>query len=131
MDYLRKVEGLQQDLAKRRDDALPDGLRGAPNAAAFFREAASALLEAGLPDQRAREVAADFALAAERVVGAHRKVDWTEDANAQRAMQNDLDDYLYDHVRGQLEIELATPAMDDLITRVLRVAKARMPGSGA
>lgn len=131
LDYLRKVEGLQQDFAKRRDDALPEGLRGAPNAAAFFREAASALVEAGLPEQQARDVAADFALAAERVVEAHRKVDWTEDADAQRAMQNDLDDYLFDHVRGELGLDLGTAAMDDLISRVLRVAKARMPGSGA
>jgi type I restriction enzyme R subunit len=65
------------------------------------------------------------------VVDAHRKVDWTEDADAQRAMQNDLDDYLFDHVRGELGLDLGTAAMDDLIARVLRVAKARMPGSGA
>ena len=131
LDYLRRVEGLQEDFAKRRDDALPEGLRGLPNAAAFFREAASALVEAGLEEQQAREVAADFALAAERVVEAHRKVDWTEDADAQRAMQNDLDDYFFDHVRGELGLDLPTAAMDDLISRVLRVAKARMAGSGA
>jgi len=96
-----------------------------------YREAASALGEAGVSEQQAREVAADFALAAERVVDAQRKVDWTEDADAQQAMQNDLDDYLFDHVRGVLGLDLPTAAMDDLIARVLRVAKARMPGSGA
>ena len=70
-------------------------------------------------------------MAAERVVNSHRKVDWTEDADAQRAMQNDLDDYLFDHVRGELCLDLPTLVMDDLIARVLRVARARMAGSGA
>lgn len=130
LEFLRKMEGLGEDYAKRRDDSLPEGLRAAPNAAAFFREAAAALVEAGVGEAVAREVAADFAVAAEEVVQAHRKVDWTEDADAQRAMQNDLDDYLFDHVRGERGIDLPTAAMDDLIARVLRVARARMAGSG-
>ena len=131
LDYLRKVEGIQRDFAGKRDDALPEGLRSAPDAAAFFRESAAALAEAGVPEGQARDVAADFAVAAEQVVVRHRKVDWTEDADAQRAMQNDLDDYLFDHVRGELGLSLPTAVMDDLIARVLRVARARMAGSGA
>lgn len=131
LDYLQKVEGIQRDFAGKRDDALPEGLRGAPDAAAFFREAAAVLSEAGVPDAQVRDVAANFAVAAEQVVARHRKVDWTEDADAQRAMQNDLDDYLFDHVRGDLGLRLPTAVMDDLIVRVLRVARARMAGSGA
>lgn len=131
LDYLQKVEGIQRDFTGKRDDALPEGLRSAPDAAAFFREAAAVLAEAGVPEVQARDVAANFAVAAEQVVARHRKVDWTEDADAQRAMQNDLDDYLFDHVRGELELSLPTAVMDDLIVRVLRVARARMAGSGA
>lgn len=131
LDYLQKVEGIQRDFTGKRDDALPEGLRSAPDAAAFFREAAAALAEAGVPEVQARDVAANFATAAEQVVTRHRKVDWTEDADAQRAMQNDLDDYLFDHVRGELGLSLPTAVMDDLIVRVLRVARARMGGSGA
>jgi type I restriction enzyme R subunit len=133
LDYLHKVEDIERDVTARRDDGLPEGLRSAPNAAAFFREAKVALVEAGLDEGQARDVAAAFAIVAERVVEAHRKVDWTEDADAQRAMQNDLDDYLFDHVRGDLGVALTTPVMDDLIARVMRVAvaKARMAGSGA
>ena len=131
LDFLHKVEGLQRDFAAKRDDALPEGLRGAPDAAAFFREASAAMAEAGVPEAQVWDVAAGFAVAAEDVVARHRKVDWTEDANAQRAMQNDLDDYLFDHVRGALGLELSTSAMDDMIARVLRVARARMAGSEA
>lgn len=130
LDYLQKVEGIQRDFTGKRDDALPEGLRSAPDAAAFFREAVAVLAEAGVPEVQARDVAANFAVAAEQVVARHRKVDWTEDADAQRAMQNDLDDYLFDHVRGELELSLPTAVMDDLIVRVLRVARARMAGSG-
>lgn len=127
----RATAGIQRDFTGKRDDALPEGLRSAPDAAAFFREAAAVLAEAGVPEVRARDVAANFAVAAEQVVARHRKVDWTEDADAQRAMQNDLDDYLFDHVQGELELRLPTAVMDDLIVRVLRVARARMAGSGA
>jgi type I restriction enzyme R subunit len=131
LNFLQKVEGIRNDVREQRDDTLPDLLRSAPHAAAFFREAKAALTEAGVPEDRARNVAADFGLAAEIVVRKHRKVDWTDDADAQRAMQNDLDDYLFDHVRGELGLSLATTAMDDIIARVLRVARARMAGSGS
>ena len=129
--YLQKIEGIQNDFTRKRDDALPEGMRGAPNAAAFFREGASVLAEAGVPDAQARTVAAEFGIAAEQVVNTHRKVDWTDDSDAQRAMQNDLDDYLFDHVRGKLGLDLPTIVMDELIARVLRVARARMAGSEA
>jgi type I restriction enzyme R subunit len=130
LDYLHKIEDIRRDFTEKRDDALPEGLRGAPNSAAFFRETVAVLAEANLPEALARDVAVGFALAAEQVVQKHRKVDWTEDADAQRAMQNDLDDYLFDHVRGELGLNLPTATMDDLIARVLRVARARMAGSG-
>lgn len=129
LDYLRKIEGIQSDFAQKRDDALPEGLRASPSAAAFFREGMAVLAQASVPEAQARNVAAEFAMAAEQVVTRHRKVDWTEDADAQRAMQNDLDDYLFDHVRGELGLTLPGAAMDDLIVRVLRVARARMAGS--
>jgi len=129
LDYLRNVEGIQNDFVQKRDDALPEGLRAVPNAAAFFREAVDVLAQASVPEVQARDVAAEFAAAAEQVVTRHRKVDWTEDADAQRAMQNDLDDYLFDHVRGELGLNLPSAAMDDIIVRVLRVARARMAGS--
>jgi type I restriction enzyme, R subunit len=129
LEYLNRIEGLHEDVARRRDDALPEVLRATPDAAAFFRETSKALEEAGLGAAQSRSLATDFAVAAEGVVTRHRKVDWTEDGDAQRAMQNDLDDYLFDHVQGALGITLDTAVMDDLIARVLRIARARMRGS--
>lgn len=131
LSYLKRVEGLHDDFVRRRDDALPEALRSAPDAAAFYREAAAVLAEGGIPDGIARGAASAFGLAVEDVVGRHRKVDWTEDADTLRAMQNDLDDYLFDHMRDQIGVSLDAATMDDLIRRVLRIAQARMPGSGA
>ena len=70
-----------------------------------------------------------FGLAVVVIVGRHRAVNWNEDLDRQRAMQNDLDDYLYDQVRGEAGIKLDTTAMDGLIAQVIQVARHRMAGS--
>ena len=75
------------------------------------------------------DAAAAFGLAAFEIVDRHRAVNWTEDLDRQRAVQNDLDDYLYDQVRGEAGIELDTAAMDGLIAQVIQIARHRMAGS--
>ena len=40
---------------------------------------------------------------------------------------NDMDDYLYDVIRGERRIPLATEEMDEIINRSMQLARHRMP----
>ena len=56
-----------------------------------------------------------------RIVGV-----WTNET-AQNDMRNALDDYFFDVLADERGIVLDEATMDDLIERVLRLARARMP----
>lgn len=40
---------------------------------------------------------------------------------------NDMDDYLYDEIRGRRGIPLSTEEMDEIIERSMQLAKHRRP----
>jgi len=41
---------------------------------------------------------------------------------------NDIDDYLYDDIRGECGIDLSTEQMDEIIEKSMRLARHRMQG---
>ena len=56
-----------------------------------------------------------------------RVVNWPQREDIQNDMRNDLDDYLFEVVRDEHGYALTSEAMDDIIDRILSIARARMP----
>jgi type I restriction enzyme R subunit len=54
-------------------------------------------------------------------------VNWIQRDDIQNEMRNDLDDYLFDVVRDQKRYALTPVAMDEIIDRLLSIARARLP----
>jgi type I restriction enzyme, R subunit len=77
-----------------------------------------------------RDIRLDSAEAAEAMlnrVEQRRVVNWTQRDDIQNEMRNDLDDYLFDVVRDQKGYALTALIMDNIIDRLLSIARARMP----
>ena len=73
---------------------------------------------------------ADAAGAAEtmlNIISRRRVVNWTQRGDIQNEMRNDLDDYLFDVVRDGKGHPLTPDLMDEIIDRVLSIARARLP----
>ncbi len=51
-----------------------------------------------------------------------------DDLDAQKQAMNDIDDYLYDEVKGERGIDLSTEQMDEIIEKPMQLARHRMPG---
>ncbi len=58
----------------------------------------------------------------------NRKVGYWDDLDAQRQTMNEIDDYLYDEVKGARAIALATSEMDEIIEKTMQLARHRMAG---
>jgi type I restriction enzyme R subunit len=58
----------------------------------------------------------------------NRKVGYWDDLDAQRRTMNEIDDYLYDEVKGARGIALSTDEMDEIIEKMMQLARHRMPG---
>jgi type I restriction enzyme R subunit len=56
-----------------------------------------------------------------------RVVNWAQRDDIQNEMRNDLDDYLFDVMRGGKGHPLTPDSTDEIINRILSIARTRMP----
>ena len=68
---------------------------------------------------------AETALAIQSILSRHWKVQFWDDDDARKQAINEIDDYLFDEVKGAKGIELSLDQMDELIEQTLQVARHR------
>lgn len=69
--------------------------------------------------------AAEIALAIHQIINTHWKVDFWSDEDAQKAVINDIDDYLHDELKARLKVSLSLEHMDEIIGKAMKIAKSR------
>jgi type I restriction enzyme R subunit len=115
-------------VVNRKTEELPEVIRENPIATAFFGVVLEVFCQVG---GRARgelfDISAAFAANALTIIERHRIVDWIGNLDVQKAMVNDLDDYLFDIVKGKHGVPLTPATMDDLIERIMQIARHRLP----
>ena len=100
MEYLKRASDIREKVVKREHDDVPESLQGNEDAMAFYGVIRPYFDgEAKQVDQLDR-IASGAALAINTIIHRHRKVHFWDDADAQKRAMNDIDDYLYDEIRG-------------------------------
>ena len=123
-EYLQRAADISESVASRKHDDVPASLLGNEHAMAFY-----GILKPFLVDGTANntdEVASKAALAISGIFEANLKVNFWDDFDAQKRTMNDIDDYLYDSLKGEQGIELSTEKMDEIIERTMQLARHRM-----
>lgn len=124
--YLQQVTEIRNAVATRRDEDLPSALMGDADAAAVYG-LLQTLFASHISDVgRVSALVAEAAKAVWGIFRRNHKVGYWDDLDAQRRTMNELDDYLYDEVKGRLGIALTTTEMDDIIEKTMRLARHRM-----
>ena len=127
LDYLRTVSAIRDAVVNRKTDDLPEAVKDNPVATAFFGVALEVVRQAGgRAEPEMSDIAAAIAANALAIIERHRIVDWIGNPDVQKAMANDLDDYLFDVVKGKQGAPLTPAIMDDLIDRVMQIARHRL-----
>ena len=122
LEYLNKVSEIRDKVANRQHDDAPEQLAGNEDAMAYF-----GVLKPFFTDNAdSEEIAAETALAIQHILQRHWKVQFWDDSDAQKQAMNDIDDYLFDHVKGERQVELDLARMDEIIERAMQVARHRM-----
>lgn len=112
-------------MVTRTGDDLPPALAGNADAAAFYG-LVRRFISRHIPEGAAiASVAADTALVVSEIFRRNRKVGYWDDLDAQRQTMNDIDDYLYDEVKGTRAIPLAPAEMDEIIDQAMALARHR------
>ncbi len=115
-------------LSTPKTSDLPAAVRDNPVATAFLGVGLEVVRQVGgRIERQLSDIAAAFAANALTIIAQHRIVDWIGNLGVQKAIVNDLDDYLCDVVKGKHGVPLTPAIMDDLIERIMRIARHRLP----
>lgn len=123
--YLSKIRDLREKMQHRQDetDPTPARLRDDSHAQAFWGLARRNLEKAGVGDA---ELAADIALEVSKIVQNRRKVGWQHDRDVENLIRNDIDDFLFEELRGRREISIDPSVVDAVVDDVLASARVRL-----
>jgi len=126
LEFLNIVQRACEQVVRPRNDDVPAHIRDNANVVAFYHALEKHL---GAVTTNGRDVRSDSAEAAQTMldrIEQRRVVNWTQRDDIQNEMRNDLDDYLFDVVRDQKGYALTPAAMDEIMDRLLSIARARM-----
>ena len=128
LEYLQRVTEIKDAVVSRKGDDLPPALNGDADAAAVYGLLRPFVANHLSDDEQAQNTAAEAAMAVWDIFRRNRKVGYWDDLDAQRRTMNEIDDYLYDEVKGARGIALSTDEMDEIIEKTLQLARHRMAG---
>jgi type I restriction enzyme, R subunit len=101
LEYLKRAREIRKQFVKRDTSDFPRTVRDDPLARAFFGTIQETLQGlGGNGAQRIEDVSADAAQRIVDIVKSHRRVDWASNLDVENAMKNDIDDYVFDVLRG-------------------------------
>jgi type I restriction enzyme R subunit len=125
-EYLNSIVDIASKVAKKdHGRELPAALKGNEDAAAFFGILEPVIIS---PDSNGgRDGAVDVALALIDIIKKHHIVDVWSNVVAQNKMRDAIDDYFFDVVRDKKGINIPVEALDELETKIMRLARARFP----
>jgi type I restriction enzyme R subunit len=126
LEYLNKVTEIRDKVANRQHDDVPEQLAGNEDAMAYYGVLKPFFANGTENGSPAEEIAAETALAIQDILQRHWKVHFWDDSDAQKQAMNDIDDYLFDHVKGERRVDLDLEQMDEIIERTMQVARHRM-----
>jgi type I restriction enzyme R subunit len=127
MDYLKRVKEIRETVLSRKDDELPQELEGNPNYQAVFG-VLKPYFEKHLHDGDAFLKAG--VISAKAIWGIFEKregyVGFWSNQDAQNAILNELDDFLFDVVRDEHNVALTQDEIDDLVEKLMNLARNRL-----
>lgn len=127
-EYLERVTAIRDAVVHRKDEELPSALRSDPDAAALFGVLRAELSSHQAVPAQLDGLASDAAQAIWGIVRRNLKVGYWDDPDAQKRTMNDIDDYLYDELRGKRGISLSPGEMDLIIEKTMTLARHRLGG---
>lgn len=125
LEYLNKAIEIRNKVITRRHDDMPAVLEGNDEAMAYYGVLKPFLEEQKISQKKREAITAFAALAVQKILNAHWKVQFWDDDDAQKQAINDIDDYLIDEVKDKNGLDIRFEQIDTTITRVMKVAESR------
>lgn len=123
-EYLNRVTEVMNSVLNRTGDDTPPELRNHDVAKAFYGVVNEVISRTKNALEDPKRIAARAALRIDEIILKNRVVDWTSNIDAQNAMRNEIDDYLYE-LKEEASLPLTIDDMDMILDNAIDIAKAR------
>jgi len=125
LEYFNKAVEIRNKVVGKVHDDVPEKLNGNEDAMAYYGVLRPLLEVRDTSTTDVDEVTAEAAIAVQRILDSHRKVNFWDDEDAQKQVLNAIDDYLFDELKERKGLGLSLEQMDEIIDKVIQVAKYR------
>ncbi len=122
--YLYTVKDAKDRVASNVRDDVPDSIKENGDACAYYG-VIKPQFEKSVENELAEKVAAEISLFIQDALDKREKVDFWHDTDSQKSVENDIDDYLHDEVKAKFDIALDGDQMDEIISKVMDIARSR------
>ena len=117
-EYFQQVSDLRDKFKHGGRDDVPEKIRDDRELSAYYGAITGCLSETD-----ANSIAVEFAEVVQKTINQHWRVNFWQNSDAQRILANAIDDYFYDTVNREFGIALSEQKMNEIIAKVLKVAK--------
>ena len=126
-DYLARVMEIAEAVRTRSGDALPEKLRTHDVAKALYGVLIESFGRHALEVSEGKELSADAAIRIDEIIRGEKIVNWTNNADVQNRMKNQIEDYLHD-LKQETGLTLTFEDIDVILERCLDIARRRYAG---
>jgi len=119
IEALKQMKLIRDDVVSKKDETLPAKISSHKGADVFYRNLREAFGKHIADDQ----VYIDIVLDVLNIIKDEAIVDWYKNGDVKRKMMNAIDDYLYDVVKNQKNIEMTHEEMKMIIDTAMQLAE--------
>jgi type I restriction enzyme R subunit len=123
-EYLVKARDIDEKVTTRTGDDMPPQLAHEEVAKAFFGEVREVFKGYASDALDVNMLAADAALAIDRIVQERRCVDWVHNVDVQNRMKTEIEDYLF-ALKDENNIALTLEDIDRILDECIEIARVR------
>ena len=125
LEYLETVSSIRNNVVGKIHDDVPELLRNNGEAAAYYGIVKPLMTMESQNQTDMDSLAAEIAVAIQKIIVDHKKVNLWDDSDAMNQVVNAIDDFLFDEIKTNQSVDLPVDVMDQIIEETLKVARFR------
>lgn len=122
-EYFKMVQDIMNNIIERKDEGEPEILKDKDVAKAFYGVTLEIITVPNLDEipVSTKNLAATISIMIDEIIRENRVVDWHLKTDVQNKMRNQIEDYLKDKVKPELDFD----TIDKIMEKILQIAKKR------
>jgi type I restriction enzyme R subunit len=127
IEYLYVVKNIADDIVKGKHDDVPESIRGDQDVQAFYGIILPFIIEKNGPGEGSLQLSGQMATDILEIIRSYFIVNLWQNPDAQKKLQNAIDDYFFDRVKPTFGLNFDSKELDEIEKAITNVARARFP----